>query len=130
MSDIARPESATASLTAVSACAASGMSAVRETFEKPTPLTATLHRFSHMDVPPITVGRVQPAISRPSSAGFAALHPPYGAVDNAKDAMGTQRTRRRFFARAARNKISPQRHRGHRGGFRLGTSVLSVPLWF
>src|ERR1700719_1877929 len=50
MSDIARPESATASLTAVSACAASGMSAVRETLEKPTPLTATLHRFSHMDV--------------------------------------------------------------------------------
>jgi len=45
-----------------------------------TPLTATLHRFSHMDVPPITVGRVQPAISRPSSAGFAALHPPYGWI--------------------------------------------------
>src|SRR6266404_5163969 len=48
MSDISSPESATASFTAASACAASGMSAVRETFEKPTPLTATLHRFSHM----------------------------------------------------------------------------------
>src|SRR5580704_10105977 len=48
MSDICSPESATASLTAVSAWAASGMSAARETLEKPTPLTAILHRFSHM----------------------------------------------------------------------------------
>src|SRR5437588_9038562 len=48
MSDRLRPESATASLTAVSAWAASGMSAERETLEKPTPLTATLHRFSHI----------------------------------------------------------------------------------
>ena len=48
MSDISSPESATASLTAASACAASGMSAERVTLEKPTPLTATLHRFSHM----------------------------------------------------------------------------------
>src|SRR6516162_4382771 len=48
MSDICNPESATASLTAVSAWTASGISAERVTFEKPTPLTATLHRFSHM----------------------------------------------------------------------------------
>src|SRR6266478_2147547 len=48
MSDISSPESATASLTAVSAWAASGSSAERVTWEKPTPLTATLHRFSHM----------------------------------------------------------------------------------
>src|SRR5712671_4142516 len=48
MSDICSPESATASLTAVSAWAASGTSAERVTLEKPTPLTATLHRFSHM----------------------------------------------------------------------------------
>ena len=44
----AAPNSATASFTAVSACAASGISAERVTLEKPTPLTATLHRFSHM----------------------------------------------------------------------------------
>src|SRR5215469_10327384 len=48
MSDSSRPESATASLTAVSACEASGISAERVAFEKPTPLTATLHRFSHI----------------------------------------------------------------------------------
>src|SRR5438067_1955455 len=48
MSDRLRPESATASLTAVSAWAASGISAERVTLEKPTPLTATLHRFSHI----------------------------------------------------------------------------------
>src|SRR4051812_37165906 len=48
MSDSRSPESATASSTAVSACAASGTSAERVTFEKPTPLTATLHRFSHI----------------------------------------------------------------------------------
>src|SRR6266851_10295703 len=48
MSDIFSPESATASFTAVSAWAASGTSAERVTWEKPTPLTATLHRFSHM----------------------------------------------------------------------------------
>src|SRR5260370_19329663 len=48
MSDICSPESATASFTAVSAWAASGMSAERVTWEKPTPLTATLHRFSHI----------------------------------------------------------------------------------
>src|SRR5207244_10920376 len=48
MSDISSPESAIASLTAVSAWAASGISAERVTLEKPTPLTATLHRFSHM----------------------------------------------------------------------------------
>src|SRR4051794_6432657 len=51
MSDICSPESATASLTAVRACTASGVSAVRDTFENPTPDTATLHRFSHMRVP-------------------------------------------------------------------------------
>src|SRR5215204_1492237 len=48
MSDMSSPESATASFTAVSACIASGVSAVRDTFENPTPLTAILHRFSHM----------------------------------------------------------------------------------
>src|SRR5438132_13340167 len=57
MSDICSPESATASLTAVSAWAASGMSAERETFENPTPLTATLHRFSHMWPLPPSLGR-------------------------------------------------------------------------
>src|SRR5882762_6870709 len=82
MSDILRPESATASLTAVSAWAASGMSAERVTLEKPTPLTATLHRFSHISV--ILLGT--------------------RILVNAKDAMGTQRTRRRFFARAARKR--------------------------
>src|SRR5262249_45002336 len=48
MSESSNPESATASLTAVNAWAASGISAERVTLEKPTPLTATLHRFSHM----------------------------------------------------------------------------------
>ena len=48
MSDICSPESETASFTAVNAWAASGVSAERVTLEKPTPLTATLHRFSHM----------------------------------------------------------------------------------
>ena len=48
LSDIARPESSTAPLTASSACAASGTSAERVTRENPTPLTATLHRCSHM----------------------------------------------------------------------------------
>src|ERR1051326_9093601 len=48
MSDIRSPLSATASLTAVSACAASGISAARDTLENPTPLTATLHRLSHI----------------------------------------------------------------------------------
>src|SRR5579884_4408234 len=51
MSSRCNPESATASLTAVSACTASGVSAERVTLEKPTPLTATLHRFSHMGPP-------------------------------------------------------------------------------
>src|SRR5271169_3432409 len=57
MSDICSPESATASLTAVSAWAASAMSAERVTFEKPTPLTATLHRFSHMSPLSPSLGR-------------------------------------------------------------------------
>src|SRR5437016_6895756 len=48
MSDIASPLSATAPFTASSAWAASGISAERVTLEKPTPLTATLQRFSHM----------------------------------------------------------------------------------
>src|SRR5215813_12912096 len=48
MSDIASPESSTAALTACKAWAARGISADRVTFEKPTPLTATLHRCSHM----------------------------------------------------------------------------------
>ncbi len=52
MSAICSPESATASLTAVKAWAASGMSAERVTLEKPTPLIATLHRFSHMAATP------------------------------------------------------------------------------
>src|SRR6478752_6592006 len=51
MSDMCSPESATASFTAVSACAASGISAVRDTFEYPTPLIAILHRFSHIGRP-------------------------------------------------------------------------------
>src|SRR5206468_173325 len=48
MSDMASPESATAPFTASSACAARGTSAERVTRENPTPLTATLHRCSHM----------------------------------------------------------------------------------
>src|SRR5262245_21369602 len=48
ISDMASPESATAPRTASSACAASGTSAERVTREKPTPLTATSHRCSHM----------------------------------------------------------------------------------
>src|SRR6201982_464122 len=56
MSDIHSRESATASLRAVSACAASGISAERVTLENPTPLTATLHRLSHIWLaPPISV---------------------------------------------------------------------------
>src|ERR1700676_5629538 len=54
MSSIRRPESATASFTAVNACAASGMSAIRETLENPTPLTAILHRLSHMRCLPLS----------------------------------------------------------------------------
>src|SRR5580704_954322 len=53
MSSIRSPESATASCTAVSACAANGISALRETFEYPTPLTAILHRLSHMPCLPL-----------------------------------------------------------------------------
>src|SRR5215470_16478113 len=52
MSDIFRPESSTAPLTASSAWAASGISAERVTFENPTPLTAILHRCSHMPIDP------------------------------------------------------------------------------
>jgi len=48
MSDMVSPESSTAPLTASSACAARGISAERVTRENPTPLTATLHRCSHM----------------------------------------------------------------------------------
>src|SRR5207245_4857405 len=48
MSDMARPESSTAPLTASRACAASGISAERVTWENPTPLPAPLHRCSHM----------------------------------------------------------------------------------
>src|SRR5688500_9607287 len=48
MSESSSPESATAALTASSACAASGLSADRVASEKPTPLSAILHRFSHM----------------------------------------------------------------------------------
>src|SRR5437868_807562 len=76
MSDIASPESATASFTAVSAWTASGTSAVRETFEKPTPLTATLHRFSHI-------------------GGFSKN------LANAKGAKDTRRTQRRFDSASA-----------------------------
>src|SRR5688572_26542845 len=54
MSSSLRPESATASLTASSACAASGRSAVRVALEKPTPLTAILQRFSHISLFPLT----------------------------------------------------------------------------
>src|SRR5262247_28496 len=45
---VASPESSTAALTACSACAARGTSADRVILEKPTPLTATLHLFSHI----------------------------------------------------------------------------------
>src|SRR5262245_31306659 len=48
MSDRSSPESATAALTAWSACAARGISADRVILENPTPLTATLHLFSHI----------------------------------------------------------------------------------
>src|SRR5262252_7275690 len=51
MSAMASPESSTAALTACSACAASGTSADRVILEKPTPLTATLHLFSHIQPP-------------------------------------------------------------------------------
>src|SRR5262247_2584173 len=57
MSDIFRPESSTAPLTASSAWAASGISAERVTFENPTPLTAILHRCSHMPINPPTLVR-------------------------------------------------------------------------
>src|SRR5262245_27115769 len=48
MSSMARPESSTAPFTACSAWAARGISAERVTLENPTPLTATLHRCSHI----------------------------------------------------------------------------------
>src|SRR5919109_4192491 len=48
MSDMASPESSTAAFTACSACAARGTSADRVMLENPTPLTATLHLFSHI----------------------------------------------------------------------------------
>src|SRR5262245_64015246 len=48
MADMSSPESSTAALTASSARAARGTSADRVNFEYPTPLTATLHLFSHM----------------------------------------------------------------------------------
>src|SRR5438132_936663 len=51
MSDMSSPESSTAALTACSACAASGTSADRVILENPTPLTATLHLFSHIPHP-------------------------------------------------------------------------------
>src|SRR5919201_1296401 len=53
MSDMSSPESSTAALTACSACAARGTSADRVMLENPTPLTATLHRFSHIQQPPL-----------------------------------------------------------------------------
>src|ERR1700740_1843402 len=62
MSAICSPESATASFTAVSAWAARGISAERVTLENPAPLTATLHRFSHMRPLPLT----RPAACAPS----------------------------------------------------------------
>ncbi|TMJ72099.1 MAG: hypothetical protein E6G73_13650 [Alphaproteobacteria bacterium] len=70
MSDICSPESATASFTAVSAWTASGTSAVRETFEKPTPLTATLHRFSHIEFSFFQdwIAAVRPSRRAPASA--------------------------------------------------------------
>src|ERR671922_281951 len=46
--DMSSPESSTAALTACSACAARGTSADRVILENPTPLTATLHLFSHI----------------------------------------------------------------------------------
>src|SRR5438105_8668308 len=60
MSDICSPESETASFTAVNAWAASGISAERVTLEKPTPLTATLHRFSHMGFSPSILPPLHP----------------------------------------------------------------------
>src|SRR5260221_10498383 len=48
MSESFSPEPSTAALTACSACAPSGVSADRVARENPTPLTATLHRLSHM----------------------------------------------------------------------------------
>src|SRR6266540_2146193 len=62
MSDRASPESSTAPLTASSACAARGISAERVTRENPTPLTATLHRCSHMR--PISL-RLRRAVRQP-----------------------------------------------------------------
>src|SRR5947209_9990607 len=59
MSDMARPESSTAPLTASRACAASGISAERVTLENPTPLTATLHRCSHMRSVPLELPCVE-----------------------------------------------------------------------
>src|SRR5437667_11540211 len=60
MSDMASPESSTAPFTASSACAARGISAERVTREKPTPLTATLHRCSHMQ--PVSLSVRQPEL--------------------------------------------------------------------
>src|SRR5262245_681624 len=51
MSAIASPESSTAAWTAWSAYSARGTSADRVILEKPTPLTATLHLFSHIQPP-------------------------------------------------------------------------------
>src|SRR5205085_11525572 len=48
MSQRLSTDCASAAFSAVSARATSGISAQRVTFEKPTPLMATLHRFSHI----------------------------------------------------------------------------------
>src|ERR1700746_3323796 len=66
MSDICSPESATASFTAISAWAASGISAERVTFENPTPLTATLHRFSHIRSFPLIQSALPGAYPHPN----------------------------------------------------------------
>ena len=106
MSDICSPESATASLTAVSAWAASGISAERVTLEKPTPLTATLHRFSHIGLPLTRVGVIPSAVQQflPAGSRARAQPSPHRARRNCGKVMSsfsfskTTSTRRPTFA--------------------------------
>ena len=83
MSARASPESATAPVTASSACAARGTSAERVTFEKPTPLTAILQRFSHMPLLRYvySASRRLAASSAPGASSSSTMMLAYGTAD-------------------------------------------------
>src|SRR3989442_9294290 len=85
MSARASPESSTAPLTASSACAASGISAERVTREKPTPLTATLHRCSHIQ--PVYLSVRQPEL-RQRDVGVQRLEDHFHATAHLRLGVG------------------------------------------